>query len=51
MQPAREAKAGLDSKKDNLAIAEAKMEAKQKELEAKKVELQGIIEKTEEEEK
>lgn len=47
----REAKAGLDSKKDNLAVAEAKMEAKQKELDAKKIELQGIIEKTEEEEK
>ncbi len=47
----REAKAGLDSKKDNLSVAEARMEAKQKELEAKKIELQSIIEKTEEEEK
>lgn len=46
----REAKGLLDSKKESLIIAEAKFEAKQKELDAKKVELQGIIEKTEQEE-
>jgi hypothetical protein len=46
----REAKSGLDAKKETQIIAEAKYEAKVKELEAKKVELQGIIEKTEHEE-
>jgi len=46
----REAKAMLDSKRESLTIAEAKFDVKQKELEAKKVELQGIIEKTEQEE-
>ncbi len=46
----REAKAGLDAKKETQIIAEAKHEAKLKELSAKKVELQGIIEKTEKEE-
>ncbi|MEI6408432.1 MAG: C4-type zinc ribbon domain-containing protein [Bacteroidota bacterium] len=46
----REAKVLLDGKKESLTIAEAKFEAKQKELDAKKVELQGIIEKTEQEE-
>jgi hypothetical protein len=46
----REAKGLLDGKKDSLTIAETRMEVKQKELEAKKVELQGIIEKTEQEE-
>ncbi|MBU6341006.1 MAG: hypothetical protein KGS48_05885 [Bacteroidetes bacterium] len=46
----REAKALLDSKKESLLVAEAKFETKQKELEAKKIELQGIIEKTEKEE-
>ncbi|MFN0175568.1 MAG: zinc ribbon domain-containing protein [Saprospiraceae bacterium] len=47
----REAKAGLDGKKESMALAEAKFESKQKELEAKRVELQGVIEKTETEEK
>jgi predicted nucleic acid-binding Zn-ribbon protein len=46
----RDAKVKLDAQKDSLAIAEAKKEAKQKDLDAKKVELQGIIEKTETEE-
>lgn len=46
----RDAKTRLDVQKDSLAIAEAKQEAKQKDLDAKKVELQGIIEKTEAEE-
>lgn len=46
----REAKGALDGKKETMVIAEAKFEAKQKELEAKRVELQGIIEKTEHEE-
>lgn len=46
----RDAKAKLDAQKDSLTIAEAKQEAKQKDLDAKKVELQGIIEKTEAEE-
>ena len=46
----RESKAQLDIKKDGLTIAEAKMDAKQKDLDAKKQELQGIIEKTEQEE-
>jgi hypothetical protein len=46
----REAKGMLDGKRDSLTIAEARMEVKQKELDAKKVELQGIIEKTEQEE-
>ncbi len=46
----RDAKGKLDAQKDSLAIAEAKKEAKQKDLDAKKVELQGIIEKTESEE-
>ncbi|MFN0215520.1 MAG: zinc ribbon domain-containing protein [Saprospiraceae bacterium] len=47
----REAKGGLEGKKESMTIAEAKFESKQKELEAKKVELQGVIEKTETEEK
>ncbi len=46
----RDAKVKLDAQKDSLAIAEAKQAAKQKDLDAKKVELQGIIEKTEAEE-
>lgn len=46
----REAKGALDGKKETQVIAEAKFEAKQKELDAKRVELQGIIEKTEHEE-
>ena len=46
----REAKAGLDGKKETMIIAESKYEAKLKELDAKKVELKGIIEKTENEE-
>lgn len=46
----RDAKVKLDAQKDSLAIAEAKQDAKQKDLDAKKVELQGIIEKTEAEE-
>ncbi|MCC6463551.1 MAG: hypothetical protein IT260_23985 [Saprospiraceae bacterium] len=46
----RDAKTKLDAQKDSLTIAESKLEAKQKDLDAKKVELQGIIEKTEAEE-
>lgn len=46
----REAKMNLDGKKESLNIAEAKFEAKRKELESKRIELQGIIEKTELEE-
>lgn len=46
----REAKGGLEGKKETLMIAEAKHEAKLSELDAKKVELQGIIEKTESDE-
>lgn len=46
----REAKVQLDSRKESLTIAEAKFDAKQKDLDGKKVELQGIIEKTEAEE-
>lgn len=46
----REAKSTLDGKRDSIAIAEARFDAKKKELDAKKVELQGIIEKTEQEE-
>ncbi len=46
----REAKGMLEGKKDGIAVAESRFEAKQKELDAKKVELQGIIEKTEQEE-
>ncbi len=43
----RDGKGKLDAQKDSLAIAEAKQAAKQKDLDAKKVELSGIIEKTE----
>jgi hypothetical protein len=46
----RESKGQLDGKKETLTVAEARYEAKHKELEAKKIELQGIIEKTEREE-
>jgi uncharacterized protein len=46
----REAKSMLDGKRDSIAIAESRFDAKKKELDAKKVELQGIIEKTEQEE-
>lgn len=46
----REAKVQLDTKKESLDVAEARFEAKQKDLTAKKVELQEIIEKTEQEE-
>jgi uncharacterized protein len=46
----KEAKIKVDSTKETLTIAEAKMEAKEKDLTAKKVELQDIIEKTEQEE-
>ena len=46
----KEAKSQLDGKKEGLTIAEARYEAKRKELEIKKVELQGIIVKTEQEE-
>lgn len=46
----REAKGQLDIKRDTLTTAEAKMAAKQKDLEAKKAELQTIVEKTEKEE-
>mgnify|MGYP001609977153 CR=1 FL=1 len=46
----RDLKAKLDAQKDSLSIAEAKQAAKQKDLDTKKVELQGIVEKTEAEE-
>lgn len=46
----REAKALLEGKRDSIAVAESRFDAKQRELDAKKVELQGIIEKTEQEE-
>ena len=46
----RDIKVKLDTQKDSLSIAEAKKAAKQKDLDAKKVELQSIIEKTEAEE-
>ena len=46
----REAKAILDQKKESLTIAEAKFAARQQDLEAKKQELNGIIEKTDKEE-
>lgn len=46
----REAKTKLESQKDALAVAEAKQAAKQQDLDAKKVELQSIIAKTEAEE-
>ncbi|MBL7805719.1 MAG: hypothetical protein JNL02_18390 [Saprospiraceae bacterium] len=46
----REAKVQLDARKESLTVAEAKFDAKQKDLDGKKVELQGIIEKTEAEE-
>ena len=46
----RDAKSKLDAQKEALTIAEAKQAAKQKDLDAKKVELQGIIAKTEAEE-
>jgi predicted nucleic acid-binding Zn-ribbon protein len=46
----KEAKAALETKKDSLPIAEAKFNARNKDLEAKKQELAGIIEKTEKEE-
>jgi len=46
----REAKSTLDGKRDSITVAEARFDAKKKELDAKKVELQGIIERTEQEE-
>jgi uncharacterized protein len=46
----RESKAQHDQKKETLDIAEAKFTAKEKDLEVKKNELKGIIEKTEKEE-
>jgi uncharacterized protein len=46
----RDTKGQIDGKKENLVVAEARLEAKQKDLDAKKVELQGIIEKTAQEE-
>jgi uncharacterized protein len=46
----REAKVQYDQKKETLDIAEAKFVAKEKDLEVKKNELKGIIEKTEKEE-
>lgn len=46
----RDFKGKLETQKDTLSIAEAKQAAKQKDLDAKKLELQGIIEKTEAEE-
>ncbi len=46
----KEAKAQLDLKKDSVIVAESRFDAKQGELDAKKVELQSIIEKTEQEE-
>lgn len=47
---AREVKGQIDSKRDSLTVSEAKFEAKQKDLEAKRVELQEIIARTEQEE-
>jgi uncharacterized protein len=46
----KEAKAILDQKKDSLTIAEARYNTRLKDLETKKVELNGIIEKTDKEE-
>ncbi len=46
----REHKAQVDMKKDQLTIAEARYEARAKDLEGKKAELQSIIEKTEKDE-
>lgn len=46
----KDARMQIDGKKETLTITEARFEAKQKDLEAKKQELQGIIEKTEQEE-
>ncbi len=47
---ANDLKGQLESRKEGLTIAEAKYAAKQTELGNKKIELQGIIEKTEQEE-
>ncbi len=46
----KEAKGVLEQKKETLTIAEARFTTRQKDLENKKVELNGIIEKTEKEE-
>ncbi|MBN8682113.1 MAG: hypothetical protein J0L99_05655 [Chitinophagales bacterium] len=46
----KDARMQIDGKKETLTITEARFDAKQKDLEAKKQELQGIIEKTEQEE-
>jgi predicted nucleic acid-binding Zn-ribbon protein len=46
----REAKSHLEGKRDSIAVSETRFDAKQRELDAKKVELQSIIEKTEQEE-
>lgn len=46
----KEVKVKIEGMKNSLDIAEAKMEAKKKDFDTKKVELQGIIEKTEKEE-
>jgi uncharacterized protein len=47
---AKESKSEVEKRKDILHVTEAKFSAKQTDLEAKKQELQGIIEKTEKEE-
>jgi predicted nucleic acid-binding Zn-ribbon protein len=46
----KEAKAVLDQKKESLTVAEAKFTARQQDLDTKKQELNGIIEKTNQEE-
>lgn len=46
----KEAKLVVEQKKDSLTVSEAKMTAKQQDLEIKKKELDGIIQKTEQEE-
>lgn len=46
----KEAKAVLDQKKESLTLAEAKFTARQQDLDTKKQELNGIIEKTNQEE-
>ena len=46
----KEAKLILEQKKETLTIAEAKFASRQKDLDTKKVELNGIIEKTDKEE-
>jgi uncharacterized protein len=48
---AKEAKGAVETQKNSLTIAEAKFNARKQDLDAKKQELAGIIEKTEQEEK